>query len=103
MNEPLAFRRPDGRPLPPGHHLSLNPRGKFVLKLTADAGSRFTGKRLTIQLRTCDPAEAMMKRDFAFEVFKAAGILCRDVVIDENVGRNSDSTEATGHRESDSR
>lgn len=89
MSESPAFLRPDGRPLAPGHHLSLNPRGKFVLKLTADAGPKVNGKRLTIQLRTSDPAVAMMKRDFAFEILKATGVLCRDVVIEENVGRNS--------------
>lgn len=83
MSEHPTFLRPDGRPLPPGHHLSRNPRGNFVVKLTIDAGSKFSGKRLTIQLRTADPATAMMKRDSILEAYKLAGILCRDVVIVE--------------------
>jgi hypothetical protein len=76
------FHRPDGRPLPPTHHLSLNPRGKFVLRLTIEAGSKIeVGKRVTLQLRTADAAEAMSKRDAVVEAYKLAGILCRDVVV----------------------
>ncbi len=77
-----TFHRPDGRPLPPNHHLSRNPRGKFVLKLTFQAGRNIeVGKRITLQLRTTDAAEAMGKRDAVVEAYKVAGILCRDVVI----------------------
>lgn len=83
MSEHPTFQRPDGRPLPSGHHLSKNPRGKWVLKLTIDAGEKFSGRRITIQLRTSDSTVAMMKRDSVLEAYKLAGILCRDVVIVE--------------------
>ncbi len=82
--ESPIFSRPDGKPLPPTHHLSLNPRGKFVLRLTIEAGSKIeVGKRVILQLRTANAAEAMSKRDAVVEAYKVAGILCRDVVIVE--------------------
>jgi len=85
MNAPI-FTTQAGKPLPPTHHLSRNPRGKWVLKLTFQSGPNVeVGKRITIQLRTADATEAMGKRDAVIEAYKLAGILCRDVVIVEQV------------------
>lgn len=84
MTDHPSLRRPDGKPIKPGYLLSRNPRGKFVLKLTFEAGSKIeVGKRVTLQLRTTDATEAMSKRDAVVEAYKVAGILCRDVVIVE--------------------
>lgn len=88
----IEFRRPDGRPLEPWHHLSLNPRQSFVLRLTVSGDKTFVGKRIVQQLRTRDAGMALAKRDAVIEAFKLAGMVCRDVVIAdsaENVGQNS--------------
>ncbi len=82
MTQKPLFTTPAGKPLPPEHHLTRNPRGKYVLRLTFQAGrSVEVGKRITLQLRTADSREAMGKRDSVIEAYKVAGILCRDVVI----------------------
>lgn len=76
----VTFRRPDGRQLEPWHHLSLGPRGKYVLRLTVSAdGGKFVGRRIVQQLRTNDPRLALEKRDAVIEAFKLAGMVCRDV------------------------
>lgn len=75
------FRRPDGRELEPWHHLSMNPRRKYVLRLTVDMGPKVVGKRIVQQLRTGDPTVALEKRDAVIEFAKLAGMICRDVEI----------------------
>jgi hypothetical protein len=95
MTAPI-FTTPSGKPLKPGHHLARNSRGKFMLRLTVEGERRrFVGERMTLQLRTSDPATAMAKRDAVIEAFKLVGILCRDVVLVENVNQNLPLTEST--------
>lgn len=81
MNDRIVFARTDGTPLPQMHHLAMNPRGKFVLKVTISTSPGLVGVQKIIQLRTSDPAVAMDRRDTILEAYKVAGILCRDYQI----------------------
>jgi hypothetical protein len=83
MNEQPKFCRTDGRPLSEAHHLSLNPRGKFVFRATIDQGAKFSGKRISVPLRTNDPALAARLRDVAAETLARAGLLTRDIVLSD--------------------
>jgi len=88
--EEIRFLSASGEELPALHHLSLNPRGKFVLRVTVAANPKEVGTRIVQQLRTADPALALEKRDAIIEAFKIAGFTCRNVVMAraENVGQN---------------
>lgn len=46
--------------------LSLNPRGKYVLKITLP-DEKTSGIRVNQQMRTNDPVEARIRRDIALE------------------------------------
>ncbi len=83
MSESITFLRSDGIPLPDDHHLSLNPRKKYVLQVTISTDTKLSGKRITIQLRTSDKSAAMSKRDTILEAYKRAGIICRDMILIE--------------------
>ena len=76
------FTRPDGRPLPKGHHLDRH-RGKFRVKATIDQGDKFSGKRICIPLRTEDPERAEYGRDVAIYVLSLVGFLCREIVVND--------------------
>lgn len=85
LDHPLFFR-PDGRPLPPMHHLDTH-RGAFRIRATIDQGAKFTGKRICVPLRTRDPHLAEKMRDMMLEGWARAGVLCRDIVLsDDEVG-----------------
>jgi hypothetical protein len=88
----VKFLRPDGRELPPMHHLDRHPRGSFRLKVTVDKeGSRYSGTRIKVPLRTRDSAEAMARRDVAILALKQAGCICRNITVDE-AGDNSETS-----------
>jgi hypothetical protein len=94
MNPTPIFTTPSGKPLPPMHHLDRHPRGSFRLKVTVDKdGSRYSGTRIKIPLRTRDSAEAMARRDVALHALKEAGCICRDITVDQ-AGDNSESSAA---------
>jgi hypothetical protein len=92
---PIIIAKPDGTPLPPGYLLTKNRHGKFVMKVTLDFGDKFVGTRMTIPLRTADPARANEKRDTLVAGFKDVGILARHVVILEG-GTKSPVETVTG-------
>lgn len=87
--EKITFTRPTGEPLPPEAFLSLNHRGKYILRISISKDPRFIGERVTIPLRTTDPSVALLKRDTLIEGFKCAGILSREIGIHEDVRQNS--------------
>jgi hypothetical protein len=104
MNEestPPLFRSPAGRALSPKSHISKNRHGKFVMKLTIPdpENPAFVGKRVTLQLRTRNPALAREKRDAVLEFAALAKLPTRNISLtfdEQEVGRFS-SLESQAH------
>lgn len=78
---PITFANQNGVPLPERHHLSVGPRGKFVLKITIATDPKLVGRRLTFPLRTADPGLALLKREIILETLHRTGLLSRDVTL----------------------
>lgn len=83
MSDSPLFRRPDGRPLPPNHHLAKHTRGSYRVFVTVDRGPKYTGQRISVPVRTHDEEEARARRDILIDGLIRANVLCRDVVMHE--------------------
>lgn len=86
-------RRPDGRPLPMDHHLSVH-RGTWRFRTTVPQGKGLVGKPLFIPLHTKHFETACMMRDKLITILKNTDNLCRPVLLDTNSLSSTDEQPA---------